>query len=151
MKLIIAYLFALLVIEIYGCIILTCGCLPIELRPITTLMYSVFAAGIGGIIYCLRGVYLSASVRNDWNKAWYPWYYIRPMVSLLMGGVSYVFLRAGLLVLESHSKPNSTHIAFYAVAFIAGLNVDNFLKRIEAIGKSAWGVDQSRASHEDKK
>ena len=66
-----------------------------------------------------------------------------------MGGVAYVFLRAGLLVLDAESESASSSLGFLAVAFVAGLNVDRFLVRIEQIAHSAWGVRPSRTAERD--
>jgi len=38
--------------------------------------------GFGGILYCLRGVYLNYSVKKSFTSKWYPWYIIRPFVSI---------------------------------------------------------------------
>ena len=122
-----------------------------ELKRLETLAICMIAGGIGGVLYCLRGIYLNASVRKNWDEKWYPWYFIRPIVSMLSGGVSYVFLKAGLLILESHSKPNSSHLAYFALAFVAGLNVDKFIAKIEAIAKTSWGIDKSRAGEDSSK
>lgn len=102
--------------------------------------------GLGGCIYCLRGVYLNACVHKNWDPAWTPWYYIRPLVSIACGGVSYLFLRAGLLVLEAGQQAGSTDLGFYALAFIAGLNVDKFMVKIEGLAHATWGIEKSRAA-----
>ena len=80
--------------------------------------------GLGGCVYCLRGVYLNACVHKRWDPYWQPWYYIRPFVSLVCGAVSCLFLKAGLLVLDSTQKQDASELGFYALAFVAGLNVD---------------------------
>jgi len=102
--------------------------------------------GMGGCVYCLRGVYLSVSVRRNWSREWYIWYFLRPIVSAICGAVSYVFLRAGLLILESGTRPDASEMGFYALAFIAGLNVDKFVSKIEDIAQAVWGIEKSRAS-----
>jgi len=102
--------------------------------------------GVGGCIYCLRAIYLNACVRKQWDDEWLPWYYIRPIVSIACGGVSYLFLRAGLLILESGTHSDSTDLGFYALAFIAGLNVDKFISKIEDIAQAVWGIEKSRTS-----
>jgi len=106
----------------------------------------ILSGGVGGILYCLRAVYLNACVRGEWSKNWEVWYFIRPLVSLISGGVSYIFLKAGLLVLEAQEIDGSSSYGFLALAFIAGLNVDNFVKKIESIAESAWGIGKSRTS-----
>ncbi len=104
--------------------------------------------GLGGVFYCLRSVYVNYSVKKNWDIDWELWYYIRPIVSIISGSASFIFLKAGLLILESQETQNSTHYGFLAVAFIAGYNVDKFMKRIENIAESTWGVAKSNVSKE---
>lgn len=111
----------------------------------------ILSAGFGGVVYCLRAIYLNACVMKQWDVEWQPWYYIRPFVSLVMGGASYLFLKAGLLVLEGSQQSASSNYGFLALAFIAGLNVDKFLKKIEEISQSIWGIEKSRVSDEKEK
>ncbi|MEQ8626041.1 MAG: hypothetical protein RIC32_00405 [Ekhidna sp.] len=105
---------------------------------------SALMGSLGGILYCLRGVYLNKSVHKRWDKDWHVWYYLRPLTSLISGLVSSIFLRAGLLVLDAVEGEMS--FGYLAVAFIAGYNVDNFLKKIEDVAKTIWGIDKSRSS-----
>jgi len=105
--------------------------------------------GVGGVVYCLRGVYLSACVFKNWDEAWLPWYFIRPIVSCICGVVSLLFLKAGLIVLEASPNSNTSYLTFYALSFIAGLNVDNFIKKLEDIAQVSWGIKKSRTSEKD--
>ena len=105
--------------------------------------------GLGGCMYCLRGVYLNYSVRRSWGNEWIPWYLLRPIVSAGSGGISYVFLKAGLLILESGTRQDATEVGFYALAFIAGLNVDKFISKLEDIAQAVWGIEKSRAAKQD--
>lgn len=108
---------------------------------------SAFMGAIGGILYCLRGIYLNKSVYKRWDKDWYVWYYLRPLTSLISGLVSSIFLKAGLLTLDAIEGEMS--FGYLAVAFIAGYNVDNFLKKIEDVAKTIWGIDKSRVNNPD--
>ena len=105
-----------------------------------------FVGVTGGILYCLRAVYLNKCVRRQWDKDWEVWYYLRPITSGISGFVSCIFLKAGLLVLEADPKPDAIAFGYLAVAFIAGYNVDNFMKKLESIASSVWGISKSRAS-----
>ena len=108
--------------------------------------------GIGGVTYCLRGVYLNACVYDRWSEKWLPWYLIRPLVSFTCGVVSFIFLKSGLIVLEAQQTQHPTNLAFYALAFIAGLNVDKFIEKLEDIAQVTWGIKKSRiASNSDEK
>jgi hypothetical protein len=146
MKLIAAYLIAALTGLTYLLVTHLIGELPTPLSELKVGITCSVIGGIGGCIYCLRAVYLNACVRQQWNDVWKPWYYIRPIVSVACGGVSYLFLRAGLLILESGSRSDSTDLGFYALAFIAGLNVDKFISKIEDVAQAVWGIEKSRSS-----
>lgn len=124
--------------------------LPTWLASFDVLLLCALAGGFGGLTYCLRGVYLSACVRKQWDIEWLPWYFIRPIISVLCGAISYVFLKAGLMVLDAVTKEGSNYFGFYALAYIAGLNVDKFVAKLEGIAHAAWGIERSRMSQEPK-
>lgn len=107
----------------------------------------ILFGGLGGVTYCLRGVYINACVRKQWDVAWLPWYLLRPIVSMILGGVSYLFVKSGLLFLgATQDLTEGRQLGIWAVAYIAGLNVDRFLAKIEDIGSTVWGVEPSRQS-----
>jgi hypothetical protein len=111
----------------------------------------VLFGGLGGVTYCLRGVYLNACVRKQWDVAWLPWYLLRPIVSLVLGGVSYLFVKSGLLLLGAMQDQTGSQLGIWAISFIAGLNVDRFLAKIEDIGLTVWGIEPSRQSKPEAK
>lgn len=146
MRIIAIYLFLFLSVLMGATVALFSGFLPQWIIQNQLIFICALCGGFGGILYCLRGVYLNYSIKKSWSKEWYPWYIIRPFVSILSGGVSFLFLKAGLLVLEAQSNNNSTHLGFYALAFIAGLNVDKFISKIEDIAQATWGIEKSRTA-----
>ena len=103
-------------------------------------------AGIGGVLYCVRAVYLNKCVYKRWDPDWATWYFLRPFSSLISGGASFLFLKAGLLLLESKETSSSSDLGFLALAFVAGLNVDKFVTKLEEIAKAVWGIDKSRTT-----
>lgn len=108
-----------------------------------------YIGAIGGILYSLRAVYLSKCVRKKWEKDWEVWYYLRPITSTISGFVSSIFLKAGLLVLDAEPRTDAFIFGYLAIAFIAGYNVDNFLKKIESVACEIWGIKKSRSSNLD--
>jgi hypothetical protein len=146
MKLIIAYLLLTLVAIGYLWSIDLRGLLPSWLAPFSLAYRCALIGTLGGVVYCLRAVYLNKCVYSRWSEDWHVWYYLRPIVSTAAGGVSYVILSAGLLVLDSSQNEHAMPFGYLALAFIAGLNVDRFLHRIEEIAQTAWGIRPSRAS-----
>lgn len=101
---------------------------------------------IGGLLYCLRAIYVNKCVQKHWDTDWEIWYYLRPIASAISGFISCIFLKAGLLVLEADAAPEAVSFGYLAVAFIAGYNVDNFAKKLEEVASSIWGIKKSRAS-----
>lgn len=146
---IIVYLLLFLLSLFYLLIALLRGDFPSWVYDFELPILCALSGGFGGVLYCLRGVYLNYSVKKQWDKIWYPWYITRPVVSLITGGISFVFLKAGLLVLEARSENESSFLGFYALAFIAGLNVDKFISKIEDLAQATWGIEKSRASKEN--
>jgi len=124
------------------------GLLPLWLDSFSLVYQCALIGAVGGIVYCLRAVYLNRSVRKSWDTNWTIWYLIRPVVSLIIGLVAFVFLKAGLLILDAEQGAFSSSYGFLALSFIAGLNVDGFVVRIEDIARSSWGIRPSRASEE---
>lgn len=125
---------------------LVLGSPPAALAPVLLGLKCAATGGLGGCLYCLRGIYLNYSVSKQWSSDWYPWYVIRPLVSAGSGAIACLFLKAGLLILESGTRADASDLGFYAVAFIAGLNVDKFMKKIEDIAQSVWGIEKSRTA-----
>jgi len=107
---------------------------------------SALMGSLGGIIYCLRGIYVNKSFKKEWDVDWHIWYYLRPLTSLISGFVSCIFLKAGLLTLDVGDSSGNIHFGYFAVAFIAGYNVDNFMKKIESLAKTVWGIEKSKSS-----
>lgn len=144
--LIIAYLVGFLILAAYSLCAMTLGWLPAPYAPLRLPLMCCAIAYVGGAMYCFRAIYLNKCVRKHWDPDWHVWYFIRPITSTIAGAVSFLFLKAGLLILESSSDENASEIGFLALAFIAGLNVDKFVAKIEEVAKAVWGIDKSRSS-----
>ena len=125
------------------------GDLPVWIYRADLAYKTTWTGVLGGIMYCLRAVYMNACVKKSWDPEWELWYFIRPLVSGLSGLLSYFFLKAGLIALEANRAPESGAFGFLAFAFVAGMNVDKFIQKVESIFKSIWGIEQSRMTSDD--
>lgn len=103
----------------------------------------VLVAVTGGVLYCLRAVYLNYSVKKQWDEVWVVWYLFRPFASGLMGYVTYLVISAGLVAVGSTSAEHPEKL-LYALSFFAGLNVDGFLKKFEGQVSNSVKVKESR-------
>lgn len=144
MKLIVAYQFLWLLVLGFLWSIDLRGLMPEWFDSFSLPYHCALIGMLGGVIYCLRAVYINRSVRGKWNNDWIIWYYLRPVVSLLIGAISFIFIKAGLLFLASGSNNCESPYGFLTLSFIAGLNVDRFLRRLEDVAQISWGVEPSR-------
>ena len=122
--------------------------LPYWVEPVRIVLFSVALGGIGSVAYCLRAVYLNISVHKRWILDWLPWYLIRTVVGCIFGGISYVILKAGLLLLDAEESTGDLNYGFLTLAFIAGFNVDRFVKRMEEAAKATFGIEPSRTAQD---
>lgn len=141
-----AYLVGLLILATCSIGVMALDWLPAPYDPLRVPFTCSAIACVGGAMYCLRAIYLNKCVHKRWDPDWHIWYFIRPITSTVAGAVSFIFLKAGLLVLESSSKEHASEIGFFALAFIAGFNVDKFVAKLEEITKAVWGIEKSRTS-----
>jgi len=146
MKKVFTYCALILIIYCVFILLVNFGNIIIPNEYIRLSIYCGISGGVGGITYCLRAIYLNACVFKRWDETWLPWYFIRPIVSFICGIVSFLFLKAGLIVLEARQEVSASNLAFYALAFIAGLNVDRFIEKVEELAQAAWGIRKSRTS-----
>lgn len=109
----------------------------------------VLLGSLGGCFYCLRAVYLNFCVHMRWGNEWITWYLLRPITSAISGGVAFILLKAGLLILDTENVSESSHWGYYSIAIIAGMNVDNFIKKVEDVFKAVLGITPSRQSSYD--
>ena len=125
-----------------------CFAVPGNVRHRSYVTRVVAETYIGGCLYCFRAIYLNKCIRKQWDPDWHVWYFIRPLTSTIAGAISYLFLKAGLLVLESSSNAGASEMGFFALAFIAGFNVDKFVAKIEEVAKAVWGIEKTRSATE---
>ena len=86
------------------------GAPPLQLAPVLLGLKCAAVGGLGGCLYCLRAMYLNICVHKQWSRDWYAWYILRPLVSAGSGVVAFLFLKAGLLVLESGTHPDADFV-----------------------------------------
>lgn len=116
------------------------------LRVAPVLINVAFLGLCGGCTYCIRSLYIQYCVKGEWNNRWVIWHIVRPSVSTICGIVSLLFVKAGLLIFEASATTEQSHYGIYALAFIAGLNVDNFMKKIESVFAEVMGIGKSNLS-----
>lgn len=137
------YLISLLVAAIWIWYLTELETAPQWVISIKQIIDCILVAVSGGVLYCLRAVYLNYSVRRQWNNVWLVWYLFRPIASGLMGYVTYLIITAGLVAVGSTSAEHPETL-LYALSLFSGLNVDGFLKKFEGQVSSSMKVKGSR-------
>jgi hypothetical protein len=137
-KFIIPYLLILSLIIVIAAVLILSKKINLNLILLETASYCFLFGSIGGIVQCFRGYYLHTALFKDWDDDWNVWYYLRPIVSGILGFISLVFIKAGLFVFSSEGGSNL--MAYLAIAFIAGYNVQNFLNKLEEVSKTTLGI-----------
>jgi len=122
------------------------GNIPSWLAPYQLAIECILTAALAGVLYCVRAVYLNYCVHRHWDERWEVWYYLRPLASAVTGLVAYIFLKASVVVLEGSPGGGAGLYGYMAFSFIAGYNVDRFLKKMEEVAQSKFGVRPSRTS-----
>ena len=146
MRNIIIYLFIILIIVVALSIIHLITIVPVWYIKNLSMIQCTYIGSLAGILYCLRAIYINKAVRQNWDENWHVWYYLRPLTSGISGFISFIFLKAGLLILDASSNQTASEYGYLAVAFIAGYNVDNFLKKLESIALSLWGIEKTNTA-----
>ncbi len=124
-------------------------CLVNEINSIW--VKSALISLVGGSTYCLRGLYMQYCVKGEWDNRWILWHIIRPVVSTVCGVISLLFVKAGLLLVQASASEDQSYYGTYIIAFMAGLNVDGFMEKIESIFKELVSMKKSRMSSEETK
>lgn len=107
--------------------------------------FTIISAYIGGVFYCLRAVYETCCVRNNWDDRWIVWYFLRPVTSLLSGFLIWLALKSGTFMMSGKPIDINIWISCF-LGFIAGMNVKNIQKFIEETFKKKAGVNPSNQS-----
>lgn len=153
---IILYLVSLLVVVIiiYNQIIQ--GTIPSWIKNNNLLSLCVLTGCIGGLLYAFRAIYTHRCKLDDWENRYIVWYYIRPIISMITGGVSWLLLKAGIILLNADNGQNESAMVlnqidygYLAFALFAGYNVEHFLEKVEDIMQSVWGINKSDTNKSD--
>jgi len=149
LKKVIIYQIFVLVLLIISWFQFPLGNIPTWLVEYELAINCILIATSGGVLYCLRAIYISRCVNKSWDSDWELWYYLRPITSSISGLIAFVFLNAGLIILEADQQAEAGNFGYLAFAFIAGFNVDKFVQKIEDVAKSSFGIEKTRTSKND--
>ncbi|UII31181.1 S1 family peptidase [Fulvivirga ulvae] len=108
-----------------------------EAEAINESLIMLFSAGIGSSITSILAYLLHASEKKDFDLAFVPWYFARPMMGMLLGLIFYFAMKGGILVLtmdEAREGPqNLNDFALAAVGALVGMFSKNALEKLREV------------------
>lgn len=106
-------------------------------RQVSESLVMMFAAGVGSTITTIMGYLLHASEKKDFDRAYTPWYFARPVMGMLLGLVFYFVLKGGLFVLtvgNSVSRAEELNLwSLSAVGALVGLFSKNAIEKLREL------------------
>lgn len=103
-------------------------------RPLINLSYIACAGGLGGSIYCIRGMY-KAIAEDTFDTKWVWWYLYRPFISAIMGVITYFLIVGGLLSLSANGKTdlNKGIMLYSGLGFLAGFYFSKIMEKLDGV------------------
>jgi hypothetical protein len=112
------------------------GTQTIDLTMSLVLWNTMTWGGLGGIVGGLYSLYWHVAKKKDFDKQYLMWYIVHPVIGLLVGGMVYLLLGAGLITAVGQARtPTETAVSVfpYAVACIAGFRQRFILEIVDRI------------------
>jgi hypothetical protein len=100
---------------------------------------------LGGVVAGLFGLYLHAAMR-DFDRAYVAYYFLKPIVGLVLGPVMYLFARAGLMATQTDGGAIDRPELLYLGAFILGFGERFSLRLIDRVAAAIFGPTESAAA-----
>jgi len=98
------------------------------------LTITIFAAGIGSMITTILGYLKHASVDQDFDPAFSPWYIARPIMGVLLGVVFYFVLKGGLLAtIPDAANVEINEFGLAGLGGLVGLFSKNAIEKLREI------------------
>lgn len=90
-----------------------------ESTPMQALTVALLAAGVGASISTILSYLDHASRYKDFDAAFVPWYFARPLLGILLGLVFYLLFRGGLLA--TYPEIQGENLNVYGIAGLSAL------------------------------
>ncbi len=103
--------------------------------------YCVWGA-LGGVVAGLFGFYLHAA-RRDFDRGYIAYYFLKPLMGLVLGPLVYLFVRAGLVAVQAPTGAAKDTIdrpeLLYLAAFVLGFGERFTLRLVDRVAAAVFG------------
>jgi hypothetical protein len=102
---------------------------------------------LGGVVAGLFGFYLHAAGR-DFDRAYVAYYFLKPIVGLVLGPLVYLLARAGLVAVQADGRAIERPELLYLGAFVLGFGERYSLRLIDRVAGAIFGPTEAAAQPE---
>ncbi len=106
--------------------------------------------GIGGVVGGLYALWYHVADRQDFDKHYSMWYYVQPLMGLVLGAITFLILAGGFLIVQVNiTDPNAAagaRLIPYLVAVLAGFKQDFVYDQLERV-VSIFAPGPAKAEH----
>ncbi len=114
------FLLFMLLLEFSGFAVVLSEAAPDWILTRRPIIFCSLLGGIGGVVYCFRCDLRQLMHRHRLGPKMDSMVFPRDQLLAFYGAISYLFLKAGLLILESKQTADSSELGFYALALLPG-------------------------------
>ena len=108
-----------------------------QVASLSPAMMTMLWGGIGGAVAGLYALWYHIADRQDFNRTYSMWYYIQPLMGLVLGAIMFLILAGGFLIVQVNiTDPNNNtgaQLIPYLVAVLAGFKQDFVYDQLERL------------------
>jgi hypothetical protein len=108
-----------------------------QLANLAPILNTMLWGGIGGVVGGMYALWYHISDRQDFDKNYSMWYYVQPLMGLVLGAITFLILAGGFLIVQVNiADPNASagaRLIPYLVAVLAGFKQDFVYDQLERV------------------
>ena len=108
-----------------------------QLANLAPILNTMLWGGIGGVVGGMYALWYHVSDRQDFDKNYSMWYYVQPLMGLVLGAITFLILAGGFLIVQVNiADPNASagaRLIPYLVAVLAGFKQDFVYDQLERV------------------
>lgn len=111
--------------------------LPDQVANVAPMINTMLWGGIGGVVGGMYALWYHVADRQDFDKHYSMWYYVQPLMGLVLGAITFLILAGGFLIVQVNiAAPNASagaRLIPYLVAVLAGFKQDFVYEQLERV------------------
>ncbi len=108
-----------------------------QLDNLSPILNTMLWGGIGGVVGALYALWYHIADRQDFDKHYSMWYYVQPLMGLVLGAITFLILAGGFLIVQVNladaNAATGARLIPYLVAVLAGFKQDFVYEQLERV------------------